>query len=280
MSYTIDERNPERQQLLARILEPHTREVLARLPRMAGARCLDLGCGQGNTTRFLSAMLGATECIGVEYDPTLVEFASTQPTNPTGVSFQRGDVTQLAFPDASFDVVFCRYLLIHLTDPMAGVREMMRVVRPGGYAVAFEADFVAELSDPDSHVLALINRVWNLAHRGRRAAEPRTRCGFGEAPISPDRRSHRSARTRERHSHRKRSARDDRRAHAPRRGSGQRVREVPGHVGDRTAIVAGEHLGSIPPDGFDGGNLGIDEGLTTDFVDAVAGCFVLFLIAR
>jgi SAM-dependent methyltransferase len=161
MSYTIDERNPERQQLLARILEPHTREVLARLPRMAGARCLDLGCGQGNTTRFLSAMVGATECIGVEYDPVLVEFASTQPTNPTGVSFQRGDVTQLAFPDASFDVVFCRYLLIHLADPMAGVREMMRVVRPGGYAVAFEADFVAELSDPESPALGLINRVWN-----------------------------------------------------------------------------------------------------------------------
>jgi len=60
MSYTIDERNPDRQQLLARILEPHTREVLARLPRMAGARCLDLGCGQGNTTRLLSEMLGAT----------------------------------------------------------------------------------------------------------------------------------------------------------------------------------------------------------------------------
>jgi ubiquinone/menaquinone biosynthesis C-methylase UbiE len=161
MSYTIDERNPERQQLLARVLEPQTREVLARLPPMRGARCLDLGCGQGNTTRLLSETLGASECIGVEYDPALVEFASAQPNNAKGVSFQRGDVTRLAFPDASFDVVFCRYLLIHLADPMAGVREMMRVVRPGGHAVAFEGDFVVELSDPESSALALINRVWN-----------------------------------------------------------------------------------------------------------------------
>jgi len=161
MSYTIDERNPERQQLLARILEPFTREVLARVPRLANPRCLDLGCGQGNTTRLLSEALGAAECIGVEFDPSLVSYASTQPGNPTGVSFQQGDVTRLPFPDASFDVVFCRYLLIHLADPMSGVREMMRVVRPGGYAVAFEPDFVVELSEPESPALALINRVWN-----------------------------------------------------------------------------------------------------------------------
>jgi SAM-dependent methyltransferase len=161
MSYTIDERNPERQQLLARILEPHTREVLARLPRMAGARCLDLGCGQGNTTRLLSEMVGASECLGVEYDAALVDYASTHPDNPGCVRFQCGDCRHLPFPDASFDVVFCRYLLIHLADPLACVREMLRVVRPDGYAVAFEGDFAIELSEPESTALALINRVWH-----------------------------------------------------------------------------------------------------------------------
>jgi SAM-dependent methyltransferase len=160
MSYTIDERNPERQQLLARILEPLTLQVLDRLPRGAHARCLDLGCGQGNTTRFLSRTLGATECVGVEYDPALVDYASTQP-NPDGVRFQQGDVTQLPFPDASFDVVFCRYLLVHVPDPMRGVREMMRVVRPGGHVIAFEPDLVAEFSEPASAALLLINRVWH-----------------------------------------------------------------------------------------------------------------------
>jgi SAM-dependent methyltransferase len=160
MGYTIDERNPERQQLLARVLEPSTREVLARLPHIANARCLDLGCGQGNTTRLLAEALQATDCIGVEYDPALVEYASAQ-VNPVGVRFQQGDVTRLPFPDASFDVVFCRYLMIHLADPMSGVREMLRVVRPSGYVVAYEPDFVGEFSDPESSALGLINRVWN-----------------------------------------------------------------------------------------------------------------------
>ena len=161
MSYTIDERNPERQQLLAAVLNPHTRDVLARLPSMAGARCLDLGCGQGNTTRCLADVLQPASCIGVEFDPALVDYASTRSDNPACVTFEQGDATRLPFPDASFDVVFCRYLLIHMADPMAVVREMLRVVKPGGYAIAYEPDFVAEMSDPPCPALASINKIWN-----------------------------------------------------------------------------------------------------------------------
>jgi ubiquinone/menaquinone biosynthesis C-methylase UbiE len=161
MSYTIDERNPERQQLLAEILNPPTRQVLARLPAIPNARCLDLGCGQGNTTRCLADALNPDVCIGVEYDPNLVEYASSRPENPPSVRFQQGDATQLTFADASFDIVFCRYLLIHMADPMRVVREMMRVVRPGGYVVAFEADFAIELSYPACAALVSINKIWH-----------------------------------------------------------------------------------------------------------------------
>jgi len=160
MSYTIDERNPERQQLLAAHLDPPTREILARLPSNPQARILDLGCGQGNTTRCLADALRPASCLGIEFDPGLVDYASTRTGNPPGVTFQQGDATQLPFPDGSFDVVFCRYLLIHMSDPMAVVREMLRVVKPGGFAVAYEADFVVELSDPPCPALRSINKIW------------------------------------------------------------------------------------------------------------------------
>jgi SAM-dependent methyltransferase len=160
MSYTIDERNPERQQLLAALLNPPTREVLARLPPRPGAHCLDLGCGQGNTTRCIAEVLQPASCVGIEYDPALVDYAATRSDNPACVTFQQGDATRLPFPDASFDVVFCRYLLIHMADPMAVVSEMLRVLKPGGYAIAYEADFVVEMSDPPCPALDSINKIW------------------------------------------------------------------------------------------------------------------------
>jgi ubiquinone/menaquinone biosynthesis C-methylase UbiE len=161
VSYTIDERNPERQQLLAQVLNPLTHQVLARLPEIPNARCLDLGCGQGHTTRFLADVLKPAECVGLEYDARLVDYAMTRPDNPPSVRFQHGDATELAFADAAFDVVFCRYLLIHMVDPMRVVREMMRVVRPGGYAVAFEGDFAIELSHPACDALRSMNKIWH-----------------------------------------------------------------------------------------------------------------------
>jgi SAM-dependent methyltransferase len=161
VSYTIDERNPERQQVLAKLLDQPTRTVLAHLPKIPGARVLDLGCGQGNTTRCLADVLQPSECIGIEFDVTLVEYAQTRPENPPGVRFQQGDATQLAFPDASFDVVFCRFLLIHMSDPQRVVNEMMRVVRRGGFVVAYEGDFCAQAaSHPPCAALETIHRVW------------------------------------------------------------------------------------------------------------------------
>ena len=161
MSYTIDERNPERQQLLAQLLEPPTRTVLAQLPKRHEPRVLDLGCGQGNTTRCLAGALDAGECIGLDFDPSLVDYAETRPGNPASVQFQQGDATQLPFPDASFDIVFCRYLLIHMADPQRVVREMLRVVRPDGFVVAYEGDFASVgTSHPPNPALETIHRVW------------------------------------------------------------------------------------------------------------------------
>jgi SAM-dependent methyltransferase len=51
----------------------------------------------------------------------------------TNVRFEVGNVNALPFPDASFDVAFANAVLMHMRDPIATLREMRRVVRPGGF---------------------------------------------------------------------------------------------------------------------------------------------------
>lgn len=160
MSYTIDEKNDERQQLLAKILNPLTRPILLRAGKFPGGRCLDIGCGQGNTTRMLAEVLEPAECIGLDYDSKLVAYAEAQPGNQDGTRFVQGNAMQLDFPDASFDVVFTRYLLVHMTDPMAVIREMMRVVKPGGKVIAFEPDCSLDISYPDGWAQEQMTSLW------------------------------------------------------------------------------------------------------------------------
>jgi SAM-dependent methyltransferase len=100
---------------------------LRRLP--AGAKVLDVGCGTGNyLVRFRDMGLDAH---GIEPAPGMIEAAKR--LDPT-LDIQRGTATSLPFPDATFDFVLAievfRYL--HLEDTRAGLREMFRVLRPGG----------------------------------------------------------------------------------------------------------------------------------------------------
>lgn len=160
MSYTIDECNVERQQLLAQILNPMTAPLLAGISAGSVGSILDLGCGQGNTTRFLAGTFAGATAVGLDYDQKLVDYARGQAGNPAGVSFQQGDAAALPFADASFDLVFCRYLLLHLPDPDAAIREMLRVTKPGGYTIAFEPDCMLDMSYPENAGLPTITYLF------------------------------------------------------------------------------------------------------------------------
>jgi ubiquinone/menaquinone biosynthesis C-methylase UbiE len=160
MSYTIDEANLERQVLLGKVMNPLTRPILERVPLRRGARILDLGCGQGNATRLLADVYSPAECLGIEYDQKLVDFARAHPDNPPCVRFEQGDATKLPFANGSFDLVFARYLLVHLPDPIAVIREMLRIAGPAGYVVSYEPDCASNFTWPPSWAYDKIATVW------------------------------------------------------------------------------------------------------------------------
>jgi ubiquinone/menaquinone biosynthesis C-methylase UbiE len=142
------------------MLNPLTLQVLDRIPRDSITKILDLGCGHGHTTRMLAEQFPHASWTGFEYDPALVALASADPSNPPGIAFQQGDASQLPYPDASFDLLFTRYMLLHVSDPLVVLREMFRVTRPGGFVVAYEPDCCIEFCYPSNAALERMSYLW------------------------------------------------------------------------------------------------------------------------
>lgn len=160
MAYTIDERNEERQRQLAACLDPLTLPALERIPKQEIRRILDIGCGQGNTTRLLASCFPEAAVTGLEYDPNLVEYAKFQKGNREGIQFVQGDAMNLNFPDGSFDLIFTRYVLLHMPDPLHVVKQFPRLLRPGAYAFSFEPDCCIQFSYPDDASFAAVTKLF------------------------------------------------------------------------------------------------------------------------
>ena len=129
--------------VFARLLDKYSVE----LPRSPTARILEVGCGTGAVLRRL-ARHGEFKgtAIGVDHCRQFIEAASilSLTENTTGqLAFQVGDAHQLIFPTATFDAVIAHTLMSHVTSPEAVLREMARVVRPGGMVVIFDGDYAS-----------------------------------------------------------------------------------------------------------------------------------------
>ena len=162
MSYPIDEQNFERQRLLARVLEPITKRLLDELRLRPDSRCLDIGCGIGETTRLIARYLGPqSECTGVDQDAALIQVAQTGPSTGARLLFRVCDATKLPFEDETFDFVFTRYLLVHVQEALTLLREMIRVARKGAVVAAQEGDFMFnQCCYPDSWAYKRLNDIW------------------------------------------------------------------------------------------------------------------------
>src|SRR4051812_18787293 len=107
-----------------------------------GQRLLDVGCGPGTITVDLARRVAPGEVVGIDRSDDVIAAASALDA-PDNVRFETGDVYALDVADASFDVVHAHQVLQHLTDPVAALRELRRVLRPGGRLAVRDSDYGA-----------------------------------------------------------------------------------------------------------------------------------------
>jgi ubiquinone/menaquinone biosynthesis C-methylase UbiE len=105
------------------------------------ARWLDVGCGNGAFTELIVEKSAPAALEGV--DPSEAQLAYARARLEQSVAhFRHGDAMALPFPDNAFDVAVMALVIFFVPDPVRGVAEMVRVVRPGGTIAAYAWDMV------------------------------------------------------------------------------------------------------------------------------------------
>jgi ubiquinone/menaquinone biosynthesis C-methylase UbiE len=157
-----------------------------------GQRLLDVGCGPGTITVDLARLVAPGPVVGIDREAAIVAQAGRLGAGSTNLRFATGDVYALGAEDGSFDVVHAHQLLQHLTDPVAALCEMRRVLRPGGLLAVRDSDYGGFVWMPAD---TRLDRWLELYHRitarngaeadaGRHLAAWVRAAGFGELEVT------------------------------------------------------------------------------------------------
>ena len=120
-----------------------------------GWRCLDVGAGGGSVTRMMADRVGGSgSVLAVDLDTSfLVQLASSR------VEVRRLDLMSDQLPEAAFDLVHARLVLMFLSPRLGALQRLVKAARPGGWVASIAPDFTTVLLTPSTLVW---QRVWSL----------------------------------------------------------------------------------------------------------------------
>jgi SAM-dependent methyltransferase len=129
-----------------------------------GMRLIDCGCGPGSITLDLARAVAPGEAIGVDLRETAVRQACAlaRERGIENVAFHAATVYQLPYADGSFDAAFACAVLQHLAAPVAALKEVRRVLKPGGVIGIADGSSTATFRYPTNPLLQAWDRLRGL----------------------------------------------------------------------------------------------------------------------
>jgi predicted O-methyltransferase YrrM len=182
-----------RLRILHDIYKAGTRRVLLEAGVRPGMRVADIGCGVGMVTELLAGLVGVDgHVVGIDASAAQLDEARARlEWAASNTSFVAADALVTALPAESFDLVYCRFLLLHLPEPQRALWEMRRLLRPDGILVCEDGDLTTAGSEPPSALDAfgeLFGRLGPLRGvdytLGRRLYQMVCGAGFVDAQIT------------------------------------------------------------------------------------------------
>ncbi|MBS0352002.1 MAG: class I SAM-dependent methyltransferase [Proteobacteria bacterium] len=143
----------DRLRLLDEIYGPYSHEFLLKMGLKSNAQILEVGCGTGNTTCWMAKHISPKgKVLGIDFSAEQIEVAKQQAQEQKlkNIEFMVLKVADLHEIKTEFDLVFCRFFLMHLNEPVQALQKMYERLRPKGILACDEQCFGAARCYPDS----------------------------------------------------------------------------------------------------------------------------------
>ncbi len=139
----VGEGDQKRLAVLQSVYGPHCQTALLKLQIPLSGRCADIGCGSGTMSQTIAAIVGGqghVDAVDISAEQINVARQSPHAVGCAAITYHEGSVYELGLKPASYDLVFCRFLLCHLVQREKALANMISLLKPGGRLVIMDIE--------------------------------------------------------------------------------------------------------------------------------------------